>query len=195
MHICRDELTPLRAPTPAPLFCEFADYTLIINPPLFSDQGLCIKVKIPLAANPSSVSRWNRPLLRYLSLYWGESSPLLLPLPLFRDKSAPLEWHLPQQMSNYKTKSVLKETWPLKKMYILCTDPSCHNWFPDFLLVRQNSFTTVYPINCQIKLVWQLGSVHRINIHLEATSPLKKKLNSWNLLAFHYFKDLMEYIM
>ena len=61
--------------------------------------------------------------------------------------------------------------WPLKKMYISCTDPSCHNWFPDFLVVRQNSFTTAYPMNCQNKLVWQLGSVHKIHIHLEATSP------------------------
>ena len=34
-----------------------------------------------------------------------------------------------------------KETWPLKKMYISCTGPSCHKWFPDFLLVKQNSFT------------------------------------------------------
>ena len=65
-----------------------------------------------------------------------------------------------------------KETWPLKKMYISCTDPSCHNWFPDFLLVTQNSFTTAYPMNCQNKLVWQLGSVHKIHVHLEATSPL-----------------------
>ena len=54
-----------------------------------------------------------------------------------------------------------KETWPLKKIYISCTDPSCHNWFPDFLLVRQNSFTTAYPMNCQNKLVRQLGSVHK----------------------------------
>ena len=56
-------------------------------------------------------------------------------------------------------------------MYISCTDPSFHNWFPDFLLVRQNSFTTAYPINCQNKLVWQLGSVHKKHIHLEASSP------------------------
>ena len=42
-------------------------------------------------------------------------------------------------------------------MYISCTDPSCHNWFPELH-----------------KLVWQLGSVHKIHIHLEATSPLKK---------------------
>ena len=65
-----------------------------------------------------------------------------------------------------------KETWPFKKMYISCTDPSCHNWFTNFLLVRQNSFTTAYPMNCQNKLVWQLGSVHKIHIYLEATSPL-----------------------
>ena len=58
-----------------------------------------------------------------------------------------------------------KEMWPLKKMYISCTDPSCHNWFPDFLLVRQNSFTIAYPMSCQNKLVWQLGSVHEIHIH------------------------------
>ena len=57
-------------------------------------------------------------------------------------------------------------------MYISCTDLSCHNWFPDFQLVRQNSFTTAYPMNCQHKLVWQLGFVHKIHIHLEATSPL-----------------------
>ena len=44
---------------------------------------------------------------------------------------------------------VLKETWPLKKMYVSSTDPSCQNWFPDFLLVTQNSFTTAYPMNCQ----------------------------------------------
>ena len=56
-------------------------------------------------------------------------------------------------------------------MYISCTDPSCHNWVPDFLLVRQNSFTAAYPMNWQNKLVWQLGSVHKIHIHLEATSP------------------------
>ena len=37
--------------------------------------------------------------------------------------------------------SDLKEMWPLKKMYVSCTDLSCHNWFPDFLLLRQNSFT------------------------------------------------------
>ena len=30
---------------------------------------------------------------------------------------------------------------------------SCHNWFPDFLLVRQNSFNTAYPMNCQNKPV------------------------------------------
>ena len=64
-------------------------------------------------------------------------------------------------------KDFLKETWPLKKMYILCTDPSYHNLFSDFLLVRQNSFTTVYPMNCQNKL----GSVHKMHIYLEATSP------------------------
>ena len=73
-----------------------------------------------------------------------------------------------------KMLEVLLETWPLKKMYISCTDPSCHNWFPDFLLVRHNSFTTAYPMNCQNKLVSHLGSVHKINIHLEATSPLEK---------------------
>ena len=61
--------------------------------------------------------------------------------------------------------------WPHKKMYISCTDPSCHNWFPDFLLVRQNSFSAAYPMSCQNKLVWQLVSVHKIHIHLEATSP------------------------
>ena len=27
-------------------------------------------------------------------------------------------------------------------------------------------------MNCQNELVWQLGSVHKIHIHLEATSPL-----------------------
>ena len=27
-------------------------------------------------------------------------------------------------------------------------------------------------MNCQNKLVWQLGSVHKIHVHLEATSPL-----------------------
>ena len=47
----------------------------------------------------------------------------------------------------------IKETWPLKKMLIFCTDPSCHKWFPDFLLVNQNSFTAAYPINCQNKPV------------------------------------------
>ena len=62
-------------------------------------------------------------------------------------------------------------------MYISCTDPSCHNWFLDFLLVRQNSFTTAYPMNSQNKLVWQLGSVHKIHIYLEATSPLIIILN------------------
>ena len=45
-----------------------------------------------------------------------------------------------------------KETWPLKKMYISCTDPSCHIWFPDFLLVKQNSFSTATLI-CQNKPV------------------------------------------
>ena len=52
----------------------------------------------------------------------------------------------------WKSISNVKETWHLKKMYDSCTDPSYHNWLPDFLLVRQNSFTT-YPINCQNKLV------------------------------------------
>ena len=68
-----------------------------------------------------------------------------------------------------------KETWPLKKMYISCTGPSCLNCFPDFLLVKQNSFTTACPMNCQNKLVWHLGSIHKIHIHLEATSPFIKK--------------------
>ena len=58
--------------------------------------------------------------------------------------------------------------WPLKKMYISYIDPSCHNWFPDFLLVRQNSLSN----ERQNKLVWQLGSVQKIHLHLEATSPL-----------------------
>ena len=40
-----------------------------------------------------------------------------------------------------------------QEMYVSCTDPSCHNWFPDFLLVTQNSFTTAYPLNCQSKPV------------------------------------------
>ena len=31
---------------------------------------------------------------------------------------------------------------------------------------------TAYPMNCQNKLVWQLGSVHKTHDHLEATSPL-----------------------
>ena len=39
-------------------------------------------------------------------------------------------------------------------------------------IFKKNSFTTAYPMNCQNKLVWQLGSVHKIHIHLEATSPL-----------------------
>ena len=47
----------------------------------------------------------------------------------------------------------LKETWPLKKMYVFCTDPSCHNWIPDFLLVKQNSFNTAYLMNFQNKPV------------------------------------------
>ena len=46
-----------------------------------------------------------------------------------------------------------KETWPLKKMYVFCTDPSCHKWFPDYLLVKQYSFITAYPMNCQNKPV------------------------------------------
>ena len=90
--------------------------------------------------------------------------------------------------SQAKKKKIAKATLPLKKMYISCTDPSCNNWFPDFLLVRQNSFTTGYPMNFQKKLVWQLGSVHKINIHLEATFPLrwynfllKKNLTSQSL--------------
>ena len=62
-------------------------------------------------------------------------------------------------------------------MYISCTEPSCHNGLPDFQLVRRNSFTTAYPMNCQHKLVWQLGSVHKIHIHLEATSPFNLFLN------------------
>ena len=78
-----------------------------------------------------------------------------------------------------RMKWALKETWPLKKMYISCTNPSCHNWFPDFLLVRQNSFATAYPMNYQNKLVWQFGSVHKINIYLEATSPFKEKINGF----------------
>ena len=73
----------------------------------------------------------------------------------------------------YLMKIMLKETWLLRKMYISCTDQRCHNWFPDFLLVRQNSFTTAYPMNCQNKLVWQLGSVHKIHSHLESTSPFQ----------------------
>jgi len=71
----------------------------------------------------------------------------------------------------------LKETWPLKKMYVSYTGPSCHNWFPDFLLVRQNSFTPASPQLIQwtvrINRFWQLGSVHKIHIHLEATSPFR----------------------
>ena len=44
----------------------------------------------------------------------------------------------------------------LSKMYIFCTDSSCQNWFPDFLLVKQNSFTTAYPMNQQNKPVLML---------------------------------------
>ena len=72
--------------------------------------------------------------------------------------------------------------WPLKKMYISCTEPSCHNWLPDFQLVRRNSFTTAYPMNCQHKLVWQLGSVHKIHIHLEATSPSDESRSQWKCM-------------
>ena len=79
-------------------------------------------------------------------------------------------------LSAIKTRT--KETWPLKKVYILCTDPS----FPDFLLVRQNSFTTAYPMNCPNKLVWQLGSVHKIHVHLEATRRGRKK--------FYFLRDM-----
>ena len=92
-------------------------------------------------------------------------------------------------------KGVWKETWPLKKMYVSCTDPSCHKWFHDFLLVRQNSFNTAYPMNYQNKPCWQLRSVHKIHIHIEATTPLSllfemfyknaRKLTKllWNLLS------------
>ena len=69
-----------------------------------------------------------------------------------------------------------KETWPLKKMYVSCTDPSCHNQFPDFLLVRQNSFATAYPMNYQNKLVWQLGSVHKINLHISLWKTILSKM-------------------
>ena len=79
--------------------------------------------------------------------------------------------------------------WPLKKIYISCTGPSCHNWFTDFLLVRQNSFTTAYPMNCQNKLVWQLGSVHKIHFHLEATSPFRQ-FNNY-LKVFNSGKDII----
>ena len=41
----------------------------------------------------------------------------------------------------------------LRKMYISCTGPSFHNLFSDFLLVKQNSFTTAFPMNCQNKPV------------------------------------------
>ena len=60
-------------------------------------------------------------------------------------------YHRATRQSRAHTKLVLKETWPLKKIHISCTGPSCQNWLPDFLLVKQNSFTTVYPMTCQNK--------------------------------------------
>ena len=89
----------------------------------------------------------------------------------FHSSGGVYKWIFPGIYIFWENTKLTKETWPLKKMYISCTDSSCHNWFPDFLLVRQNSFTTAHPMNCQNKLVWQLGFVHKINIHLEAMSP------------------------
>jgi hypothetical protein len=53
---------------------------------------------------------------------------------------------------------LFKENWPLKKMYISCAGPSCHNWFPDFLLVKQNSFTQFIQWTVGINRFWQLGT-------------------------------------
>ena len=39
-----------------------------------------------------------------------------------------------------------------------------------FSLVKQRSFTTVYPMNCQNKRFGKLGSVHKIHMGLEAKS-------------------------
>ena len=60
-------------------------------------------------------------------------------------------------------------------MYISCTDSSCQNYFPDFLLVNQNSFTIGYPMNCLNKPVlapW-ICTWDTHDIHLESTSPFK----------------------
>ena len=58
-------------------------------------------------------------------------------------------------------------------MNISCTDPSCHYWFPDFLLVKQNASPQLIQWTVKINQFWQLGSVHKAHIHLEATSPLR----------------------
>ena len=95
--------------------------------------------------------------------------------------------------------SYLAKTWPLKKMYISCTGPSCLNWFPDFLLVKQNSFTQFIQWTVRINRFWQLGSVHKIHIRLEATSPFEfshgliqledfYRLN-WSLVSFSLRQD------
>ena len=75
---------------------------------------------------------------------------------------------------------------PLKKMYISCTGPSCHNWFPDFLLVRKNSFTTAYPMNCQNKLDWHLGSVYKMHIHNRGHISFLSFLKTSNGMQEHY---------
>ena len=46
-----------------------------------------------------------------------------------------------------------RATWPLTKICNSYTNFSCLNWFQDFLLVKQNSFATIYSMNCQNKPV------------------------------------------
>ena len=45
-------------------------------------------------------------------------------------------------------------------------------------------------MNCQNKLVSQLGSVHKIDIHLEATSPSSGQLHAINSQIFIKFFDI-----
>ena len=60
-------------------------------------------------------------------------------------------------------------------MCIFCTDLSCHKWFPDFFWSRAASPQLIQR-TVRINRFCKLGSVHKIHINLEATSPLNGKV-------------------